>query len=242
MLPTRVPSVRAERPPRRRGPTLAALLLTLTVPLEAQQVVSGTVQDAATQRARDGAILAVAGSRARTTSDAQGHFRLTVPGAQAIQLLVRRLGYQPVAVTVPPDTTPITIALSVAAVALDEVVITGTAGGQQARALGNAVGKLQLADQAELAPKADLSSMISGQVSSVRLMRTGGEIGAGVTTRIRGVRSLSHRQLHDTIARLADSWLSETVPGKDYSVYVMLHGVIQHNLYHAGQIALLKKA
>jgi uncharacterized damage-inducible protein DinB len=54
--------------------------------------------------------------------------------------------------------------------------------------------------------------------------------------------TLSHRQLHDTIARLADSWLCETVPGKDYSVYVMLHGVIQHNLYHAGQIALLKKA
>lgn len=54
--------------------------------------------------------------------------------------------------------------------------------------------------------------------------------------------TMSYRQLHDAIARLADSWLSETVPGKDYSVYVMLHGVIQHDLYHAGQIALLKNA
>jgi hypothetical protein len=35
--------------------------------------------------------------------------------------------------------------------------------------------------------------------------------------------------------------LDETVPGKTYSFYVMAHGIIQHDLYHAGQIALLKK-
>lgn len=36
--------------------------------------------------------------------------------------------------------------------------------------------------------------------------------------------------------------LSEIVPGRDYSFYFLLHGIAQHNLYHAGQIALLKKA
>lgn len=36
--------------------------------------------------------------------------------------------------------------------------------------------------------------------------------------------------------------LSETTEGQRYTVYEMLHGVIQHNLYHAGQIALLKRA
>ncbi len=30
-------------------------------------------------------------------------------------------------------------------------------------------------------------------------------------------------------------------PGASYSLYVLLHGVAQHDLYHAGQIALLKK-
>jgi hypothetical protein len=29
---------------------------------------------------------------------------------------------------------------------------------------------------------------------------------------------------------------------KDDSLYVTLHGLIQHDLYHAGQIAILKKA
>jgi hypothetical protein len=28
----------------------------------------------------------------------------------------------------------------------------------------------------------------------------------------------------------------------NYNVFVMLHGAVQHALYHAGQIALLKRA
>jgi uncharacterized damage-inducible protein DinB len=52
----------------------------------------------------------------------------------------------------------------------------------------------------------------------------------------------NHQALLETVAALDDAKLSEIVPGKPYSVYFMLHGVIQHDLYHAGQIALLKKA
>ncbi len=51
----------------------------------------------------------------------------------------------------------------------------------------------------------------------------------------------SKQQLYKAISQLDDHRLSDSVPGKDYSVYVLLHGVIQHNLYHAGQIAVLKK-
>jgi hypothetical protein len=35
--------------------------------------------------------------------------------------------------------------------------------------------------------------------------------------------------------------LNEPVYEGKSSVYVTLHGVIQHDLYHAGQIAMLKK-
>ncbi len=52
----------------------------------------------------------------------------------------------------------------------------------------------------------------------------------------------SNEQLRETILHLNDARLSDIAPGKKYSVYYMLHGVIQHDLYHAGQIALLKKA
>ena len=52
----------------------------------------------------------------------------------------------------------------------------------------------------------------------------------------------AHNELERTAAGLEDSRLRSSVPGKDYDVYFMLHGVVQHDLYHAGQIALLKKA
>ncbi len=53
-----------------------------------------------------------------------------------------------------------------------------------------------------------------------------------------------HEQLIKTVAALPDSRLDQMVPGKKgahYTFYYMLHGVAQHELYHAGQIALLKK-
>jgi hypothetical protein len=52
----------------------------------------------------------------------------------------------------------------------------------------------------------------------------------------------SHQRIHDEIARLADSRLGEVVAGKDYSLYVMLHGLAQHTVYHSGQVGLLKRA
>ena len=44
------------------------------------------------------------------------------------------------------------------------------------------------------------------------------------------------------IRAMADEKLNESVQGAEYNFYFMLHGVVQHNLYHAGQIALLKSA
>jgi uncharacterized damage-inducible protein DinB len=53
----------------------------------------------------------------------------------------------------------------------------------------------------------------------------------------------AQRVLESAVQKLTDDRLRDTVLGDvPYSVYTMLHGVVQHNLYHAGQIALLKKA
>jgi uncharacterized damage-inducible protein DinB len=51
----------------------------------------------------------------------------------------------------------------------------------------------------------------------------------------------THGVLLKTVAALPESRLRERVPGKKYDFYHMLHGVAQHELYHAGQIAILKK-
>jgi len=53
----------------------------------------------------------------------------------------------------------------------------------------------------------------------------------------------AQRALESEVRQLPDDRLREKVLGEvPYSIYTMLHGVGQHNLYHAGQIALLKKA
>jgi len=43
------------------------------------------------------------------------------------------------------------------------------------------------------------------------------------------------------IVRFDDSRLDQPILEDMSSVYVTLHGVVQHNLYHAGQIAILRK-
>jgi len=54
----------------------------------------------------------------------------------------------------------------------------------------------------------------------------------------------THKSLVKAAEAFPDMRLSERVPGKKqdfYNFYYMLHGLAQHELYHAGQIAILKK-
>ena len=52
----------------------------------------------------------------------------------------------------------------------------------------------------------------------------------------------SNQALLKTMSAMPDSRLGDRVPGKNYDVYTMLHGAVQHALYHAGQMAVLKRA
>jgi|SRR5580658_8908785 uncharacterized damage-inducible protein DinB len=52
----------------------------------------------------------------------------------------------------------------------------------------------------------------------------------------------THDRLVKTVAALPESRLRDRCPGKRYDFYHLLHGVAQHELYHAGQIAILNKA
>ena len=54
-----------------------------------------------------------------------------------------------------------------------------------------------------------------------------------------------HAELVNAITTFPDSRLMEQVPGKKekyYNYFYMFAGIAQHQCYHAGQIALLKKA
>lgn len=52
----------------------------------------------------------------------------------------------------------------------------------------------------------------------------------------------AHRELAEEVAGLDDAVLISRLPGKDHTALVMYHGIIEHDAYHGGQIAILKKA
>ena len=59
----------------------------------------------------------------------------------------------------------------------------------------------------------------------------------------------AHKQLIASIKSLPEEKLFEPTNdprnrplGTGVSYYVLLHGIVQHDVYHAGQIAILKKA
>jgi uncharacterized damage-inducible protein DinB len=55
----------------------------------------------------------------------------------------------------------------------------------------------------------------------------------------------THSELVKAVAAFPDSRLLEQVPGKTesyYNFFYLFSGIVQHEIYHAGQVALLKKA
>src|SRR6266705_2501404 len=53
---------------------------------------------------------------------------------------------------------------------------------------------------------------------------------------------IAESELRKTALRIPESRLEEPAVEGGSLVYVLLHGVVQHSLYHAGQIVLLKKS
>jgi uncharacterized damage-inducible protein DinB len=94
--------------------------------------------------------------------------------------------------------------------------------GFAADALGGASMPTDLADEANWPPVAD-----AGEGAWRAAVAEVGEV---------------NRRLRRELRKLSDEDLERVVGGREYSVYFLLHGVAQHTLYHAGQIALLKKA
>jgi uncharacterized damage-inducible protein DinB len=52
----------------------------------------------------------------------------------------------------------------------------------------------------------------------------------------------ARRALRQAVATFPESRLNEAVPGREYPFYLLLHGTIDHALYHAGQMEMLMLA
>lgn len=171
----------------------AAVLMALAMafaPVSAQNTITGTVVDGATQRPLAGAQVIVEGTELGGLTDNRGRFLvLNVPSA-SVTVRVVMIGYQEATATATAGEA-VTIELQETAISLDEIVVTGVVGEQAARAVGNVIGQVDAAQLEQLAPAMDVQRMLSATVPGVRVSMGGGEIGAGGTTRIRGIASLS---------------------------------------------------
>lgn len=63
---------------------------------------------------------------------------------------------------------------------------------------------------------------------------------AGWTDAVAGMVAAGE-SLDRAVGAASEASLSQLAPHGQYSLLLMLDGVVQHNLYHAGQIAILKK-
>ena len=75
-----------------------------------------------------------------------------------------------------------------------------------------------------------------GQVVDERWAAARADLGVAAADLARQIRDFDESRLGDRVGRQRDPAL-----GTGSTYYVMLHGAVQHNLYHAGQIALLRK-
>ena len=156
--------------------------------------VTGAIVDAASRTGIPGVVVQIEGSARGATTAANGRFRIAGVPAGSQVLVARRIGYnaqrQPVNVTAGGEVTA-DLLLQSSPIALDQVVVTGTAGAQERRSVGNAITSIAAADELTKSAAPNLSSLIGARAPGVTIAPRSGRLGAGPSIQIRGRSSLS---------------------------------------------------
>ena len=174
---------------------IAGALFLLGAPSARAQggTVVGQVTDASTRQGIFKAVIQIEGTSLGANADQDGRYRIVnVPeGAHAI--VARRIGYalarQAVTVTAGQASTA-NLTLRTTATSLDEMIVTGTAGVQERREIGNAVSTINAEDQLSKSRAPDLGSLLNARAAGVSVVQSTGRLGAGPNIQIRGASSL----------------------------------------------------
>ncbi|MFN2564131.1 MAG: SusC/RagA family TonB-linked outer membrane protein [Gemmatimonadaceae bacterium] len=175
---------------------LAALALAASLayaaPAQAQAgEIAGTVTAVGTGELLAGAQITVEGTTQRAVTDDRGRFRITGLTGTAVTLEVRRIGYRLERVPARVGQTNLGIALMVSPASLEAVVVTGTAGATERRAIGNAVTTIQASEVAATQPVRSFQDLLTGRATGVSVVASSGQVGTGSRIRVRGASSLS---------------------------------------------------
>lgn len=177
---------------------LALMWMAIGAPPEAAAQASGTIRgqvvDATTLRPLVGVTVSIPAANRLAVTGTDGEFSLSdVPAGRAV-VRAQLIGYTPAQRTVDVPvggTAAVEFDLSPAAVALDELVVTGTVGGTEKRALGNSVITIDAAEVVRVAPVNNVQQLLNGRAPGVVIQPTSGAVGTGARIRIRGASSFS---------------------------------------------------
>src|SRR5437868_8790947 len=121
------------------GGAVALIVFTSGAHAQATGVVRGTVTEAATGSGLSDVQIFVVGSRRGSVTNRAGRYVISGVPAGRVTVRTQKLGYAPaqsILTLAPSDTATADFKVSVAALALDEVVVTGTPGATEKKVLG----------------------------------------------------------------------------------------------------------
>lgn len=153
----------------------------------AQQQVTGTVTDYATDEPLPGVNIIVQGTSSGTITDMNGSYSLEVSG-EDIVLVFSFVGYESQEVAVGSQNS-ISVQLTPDLTTLSEVVVVGY-GTQRREAVTGSVASIS-GEVLRDVPSANVTQALQGRVAGVELAQTSSKPGAEMQIRIRGTRSLT---------------------------------------------------
>ncbi|MGH7578003.1 MAG: TonB-dependent receptor plug domain-containing protein, partial [Longimicrobiales bacterium] len=156
-----------------------------------EPVVGGIVLEARTLRPIAGAQVVVDGTEIGTVTDGRGAFRLGGLPSGQVTLRVVMIGYDTVVRDVRVGETDVRLELRRAVIELDEVIVTGTVGGQQRRSLGNSVATVAAAEALDRSGAQSVATLLNARAPGVTITPGSGRVGSGPTIQIRGRSTIS---------------------------------------------------
>ncbi|MDE2982614.1 MAG: TonB-dependent receptor [Gemmatimonadota bacterium] len=172
----------------------AALFFTVgSAQLAAQNgTVTGSVRDAVSQAPLAGAQISIAGTTLGMLTNNVGRYLLVnVPaGEQTVRVDLIGYGSMELTVTVPAGgaaTADFNIRQD--AIALEGVVVTGTAGQARRREVGNSISQV-VAEDIQYTAVTDFGDVLQGRTTGIQVNDHSGQVGAASQIRLRGNNSL----------------------------------------------------
>jgi len=137
------------------------------------------------------AVVGASGTVRGAVSNAAGRFRIPDLVGAEVTLRVVRIGYRPLEQVARVGDLDVRLQLTETAVNLDRVVVTGTAGGEQRRSVGNSVAQIEASSVVATAPIRDVGQLLNARAPGVVVQVPNGSAGAGSRVIIRGAGSLN---------------------------------------------------